>query len=211
MATRLTGWRSRSVGLLLGTVLAAGCRREGQPPASGGGEAPPPPAPAAPSWAPDPAVSGELGEPVELLDFTLRLPKVYALTNREEVVPGGVAASWQAPEGPPPVGPRVFAVMIIPGPEGEPDPPPAQLRRRPGPHTGLVDYTESAAESGLLAGRTFERVTTTCRAVKTGRVVRGFQSAGPGKPNVLIMYQGAEADEQSFRVAEAAARSLRRK
>lgn len=118
---------------------------------------------------------------------------------------------WHAPAGIPPVGPRFFTVALRTMPAGTPEPTAAELRSRPGPQTGLINYAESAAENGRLAGRLFERVTMTCTASRTRLVVRGFQYTSSGKTCIAIMYEGAEADQESFKVAEAAARTLRKR
>jgi hypothetical protein len=213
MSLDLANRRPRFFTVLLGVVLAAaGCQREGSAPSRTGHEPPPStPVVATPEWTPDPAMAKELGKPMVIGDFTIAPPKGYVLVTKEEGVPGGNAASWEAPAGPPPVGPRVLAMIIVPGKDGEPDPPASSLRTRPRKTTGLTEYKESEPETGLIAGRLFERVTTTTAAAQSGRKVRGFQYVSPGKPSVVILYQGADEDDASFRAAEAAARTFRRK
>jgi hypothetical protein len=197
--TRFSLHRAPAGVLLLTAALAGwGCSK-------------PNPTPTAPDaggdWKPDPALLAELGEPVEVGPYHIRVPKGYTQAARDNP-DGSTFVSWQAPPPSPEAGVRIFAVMVHPVPDGEPEKSAAELRTKPKPSSGLVDYVETAPEAGTIDSMLFEKVMTTCAAVKTGRKLRGFQYTRGGRLAVAIVYQGAAEDEQSFRVAETAARTL---
>src|SRR3954470_20400166 len=74
------------------------------------------------AWEPDPALLGELAEPADLGQFTIRPPKGYMLACRDEFLgPGSLAVSWQSVPSDPAAGFRAFAVMIVPVPDSEPE------------------------------------------------------------------------------------------
>jgi hypothetical protein len=182
------------VAVLAAIVALAGCSKSNPPPA---GEGP----------APDAALLAELGEPVEVGPYQIRVPKGYTETGRDNP-DGSTFVSWQAPPPKPEFGHRFFTVMVFRAPDGQPEKTAAQMRTRPPASSGLIDYAESAPETVALGSEQFERVTTTCTAGKTGRKLRGFQYTRGGRPAVAIIYQGAAEDEQSFNLADAAARTL---
>jgi hypothetical protein len=152
----------------------------------------------------------ELGEVFNLGEFAIQMPIGYELQSQDQR--GGIhTTDWHAPAGEGPSGHRLFTVKIVYVPEGKNAPTEEQLRLRPDPRIGFVDYVESEPETVPIGDWNFECVTTTCRAGKKGRELRGFQYVYVGRPCFVIIYQGAKEDEQSYNEASAAARTFRRK
>jgi hypothetical protein len=191
--------------LLIAPILACliGCGKS-SPPHSTPTMAPQTNEPSVPKPVP------ELGEVFCVGEYAIQMPIGYELQSQDQRGDMHVT-SWVLPAGEPPTGHRLFSVMIIQVPEGKSAPIANKLRTRPRPETGLIDYAETEPEIVPIGDWNFECVTTTCRAARTGRLLRGFQYVYVGRPCFVIVYQGAKEDEESFAAAQAAARTFRRR
>ena len=156
----------------------------------------------------EPEPDFDLGETFTVDDWTIQMPPGYTLQSQGQLR-GTSTATWVAYTEGPPVNRSLFGLTIYNAPDDKSTPTAEQLRKPPGPETGLIDYRESPLAPIQIDGRTFERVTTSCSHSKSGKALRGFQYVYVGKPCIVMIYTGATEDEETYLEAKAAARTLR--